>query len=180
MYRPSWDHAGQWICIPPRTGTTSLGLPPSALATNSESPADDPARTNRISVPSGDQRSARPSATTLRGGPPSGAGTTQASNCAAGVAGVAPASKAIDDPSGEMERPPRSERLWILSVVDAVRLIGSPPPRNRAHTSVEPRAFDRYAIHFPSGEMAGANSEASPCVICVTRENQVAPPASVT
>jgi hypothetical protein len=96
---------------------------------------------------------------------------TQASNSAAGVPLVAPASTAIDAPSGEMARPPRLVRLWISSVVDAVKFCGSPPLRNRTHTSVGPRAFDRYAIHFPSGEIAAPDSKDAPCVSCVTREN---------
>ena len=57
------------------------GASASAPATRSESPADPPGRTKAIWVPSGDQRSARPSSTTFRGVPPSGAGMTQASSC---------------------------------------------------------------------------------------------------
>src|SRR5947209_20311026 len=102
MYRPSRDQAGQWMCIAPRSPTSSLGLPPSAAATNNASPADAPALTNSTLDPSNDHRTARPSSTSFRGGPPSGAGTTQASNRYAGVPFVAPASNAINDPSGEI------------------------------------------------------------------------------
>ena len=123
-------------------------------------------------MPSGDQRTARPSSTILRGAPPSGAGTTHASKRGAGVPLVAPASKAIDEPSGEIARPPRSTRFWISSVVDAVRLIGSLPPRNLTHTSVGPRMSDRYAIHFPVRRDRRAGFGSLTVAICITRENE--------
>src|SRR5258705_10871477 len=61
-------------------------------------------------------------------------------------------------PSGEMSRPPMAERAWISSGADAVRLAGSPPATNLTQTSAVPRASERKATHFPSGEIAGPNS----------------------
>lgn len=64
--------------------------------------------------------------------------------------------KRILEPSGEISKPPTTERLPTLRFEPAVRLIGWPPPTNCTHTSVGPRASDRYATHLPSGEIAGA------------------------
>src|SRR5436190_1032872 len=53
---------------------------------------------------------------------------------------------------------------------DAGRSAASPLATNLTHTSVGPRAFDRYATHLPSGEMAGAHSRAGPLVSRRIRE----------
>src|SRR5438552_14633505 len=74
-------------------------------------------------------------------------------------------------PSGEMSRPPMAERTWISSGADAVRLAGSPPATNLTHTSAVPRASERKATHFPSGEIAGPNSWAGVVVSRRVREN---------
>src|SRR5439155_11061225 len=64
-----------------------------------------------------------------------------------------------------------AERTWISSGADAVRLAGSPPATNLTHTSAVPRASERKATHFPSGEIAGPNSWAGVVVSRRVREN---------
>jgi hypothetical protein len=43
--RPSADHAGQWVCQPPRADTSSRGFSPFASATTIASPRLSPGRT---------------------------------------------------------------------------------------------------------------------------------------
>src|SRR5918995_2771991 len=52
-----------------------------------------------------------------------------------------------------------------------VRFAGAPPAMNLTQTFVAPPASDRYAIHFPSGEIAGPNSWAAVATMRVTRSN---------
>ena len=61
--------------------------------------------------------------------------------------------------------------LVMSSPADAVRFAGSPPLRNFTHTSGVPRVFDRYATHFPSGEITGPISWPEPLVSRTMREN---------
>src|SRR6266508_868344 len=169
MYRPSCDQAGQCLCIPPSRRVISTALPPSASATCSASPDEPPATTYMIFVPSGDHRAARALVRNLRGTPPTGAGITHTPT---DDGPASEASNAMLEPSGDTAIPPMSLWDWTVSGAAAVRLIGSPPARNFTQRSVFPRAFERNATHFPSGETAGAASSAGPFVSRTTRENE--------
>ena len=143
-------------------------LVPSALATHKVSPADPPARTNVIMCPSGDQRRPTNSSSSFLGAPGRGAGISHVSK-----GEVVPRIRAMTAtrvPSGEMSIPPMPVPGVTSRPVDAVRFAGSPPATNLTQTSVGPRAFDKYATHFPSGEMAGAHSRAGPLVSRTIRE----------
>ena len=58
-----------------------------------------------------------------------------------------------------------------LPNLPAVKLAGSPPARNLTHTFVDPPAFDKYAIHLPSGEMTAPYSCAAVETTRATRSN---------
>ena len=90
---------------------TSRGLPPSASATNSASPAE------RSGPMTNDESACRPATSAarsrrrpraLRGVPPSGAGTTHASSMRAGYLAWRRRRRQSGEPSGEMARPPMS------------------------------------------------------------------------
>src|SRR6185436_8542439 len=72
---------------------------------------------------------------------------------------------------GDTSRPPIADEPEMSRPDIAVRFCGSPPARNFTQTFGDPPAFDTYATHLPSGEIAGPNSRAGPAVIGMIREN---------
>src|SRR5947209_7558308 len=169
MY-PSADHVGQWMCFPPCSLMISRRLVPSALATQRASPADPPPKMYVIRRLSRDQRIPwSPASSSLWGAPGSGAGSSHVSKAV-----VLPRMRAMTAtrvPSGEMSSPPIPVPAVTSSPVEPVRFAASPLPRNLTQTSVGPRAFERYATHLPSGEIAGAHSRAGLLVNRMMRAN---------
>src|SRR6476620_4932983 len=158
------------MCRPGRSFTIARRFVPSALAIHRASPAGPPARTNVTMRLSGDHRIPTKSVSSFLGAPGRGAGISHVS-----IGEDVPrilAITAIRAPSGEISSPPIPVPGVTSRPADAVRFAGSPPAMNVTHTSVGPRASDRYATHLPSGEIAGAQSRAGPLVSRRIRENE--------
>jgi hypothetical protein len=99
------------------------------------SPLAGSGRTYAILWPSADQRSPPARFTSIRGGPPSGAGISQIPRSDVGADG-APAYTAIVLPSGEISGPPIEAWLCTSSPLADVRFTPGPPPTNLTHRSV--------------------------------------------
>ncbi len=169
--KPSRDHDGQCTCMPFSALMISRRLVPSASAIHNASPAEDPARMNEICRPSGDhRRPSSPASSILRGTPGSGAGSSHIAKEPTLSRGLAITATCV--PSGEISRPPMPVVAEMSSPADAVKFAASPPATNLIQTSGFPLAFDTYATHFPSGEMAGPISRAGPLVRRTTREKR--------
>src|SRR6478672_3220467 len=127
------------MCRPPWRGMTTRGDVPSLDETPSASPCVDPAMVYVSSLPSGDHCTEGIVARSLRGVPPTGPGMIHVSYCALVGSGRAP--KVINDPSGEIDKPPCPARVGNSMFNELVRFSVAPLSRYFTITSVRPLAF---------------------------------------